>query len=143
MHRYSKTSKERLHTCDKRIINVFQHVLIQIDHTILCGHRGPAEQNRLYGLDLTKVRWPKSDHNFTPSRAVDAGPYPLIWPDLEERPETYVKDVGQFILFAGVVLGTAFRFGTPLGWGGDWNRDWNMRDQKFDDLVHFYLIRRE
>jgi hypothetical protein len=89
------------------------------------------------------VRWPKSNHNFTPSLAVDAGPYPLIWPDKEERPESYVKDVGQFVLFAGYVLATADHLEVELGWGGDWDRDWDMRDQNFDDLVHFYLIRKE
>lgn len=143
MPKYSRTSSRRLYTCDDQIILVFEDVLTRFDHTILCGHRGPAEQNRLYGLNLTEVRWPESNHNFTPSRAVDAGPWPLVWPDLKNRPGSYVKDIGQFILFAGYVLATADQMRVQLGWGGDWDRDWDMRDQRFDDLVHFYLLRKE
>ncbi|KKK66847.1 hypothetical protein LCGC14_2959950, partial [marine sediment metagenome] len=25
-------------------------------------------------------------------------------------------------------------------WGGDWDLDWNVRDNVFDDLGHFELI---
>jgi peptidoglycan LD-endopeptidase CwlK len=43
-------------------------------------------------------------------------------------------------LFAGYVLATAKAMGIDLRWGGDWNRDTEVRDNSFDDLVHFEIV---
>ena len=69
-----------------------------------------------------------SHHNSDPSRAVDVAPYPIDWNDTE-----------RFGRFAGFVLGMAAAMGIPLRWGGDWDRDNDTHDQKFNDLVHFEL----
>ena len=42
--------------------------------------------------------------------------------------------------FAGFVLGIAKSIGITLRWGGDWDRDWTVMDNKFDDFPHFELI---
>jgi hypothetical protein len=65
-----------------------------------------------------------------PAEAVDAAPYPIDWKDRE-----------RFSYFAGVVLGIAQSQGLQLTWGGDWDRDWQLRDNTFDDLLHFELPR--
>jgi peptidoglycan L-alanyl-D-glutamate endopeptidase CwlK len=41
--------------------------------------------------------------------------------------------------FAGFVKGVASQMGIPIRWGGDWNSDNNLKDNKFDDLPHFEL----
>ncbi len=43
-------------------------------------------------------------------------------------------------LFAGYVLATAKAMGIDLRWGGDWSMDFEVRDNQFDDLVHFEIV---
>ena len=31
--------------------------------------------------------------------------------------------------------------GVEIRWGGDWDSDTQVKDNKFDDLVHFELIK--
>jgi peptidoglycan L-alanyl-D-glutamate endopeptidase CwlK len=35
------------------------------------------------------------------------------------------------------VLGIAQSMGINLRWGGDWDKDWEVQDNKFDDFPHF------
>ncbi len=37
-------------------------------------------------------------------------------------------------------MGIASQMGTPLRWGGDWDGDTELRDQKFVDLPHFEVL---
>jgi hypothetical protein len=34
----------------------------------------------------------------------------------------------------------ASSMGIKIRWGGDWNGDWKVKDNHFDDLPHFELI---
>ena len=88
--------------------------------------------NKLYDEGRTKVRYPDGRHNFNPSRAVDVTPYPVNWEDRERQ-----------TLFAGFVLGTARSMGINLRWGGDWDQDFQVMDNRFDDFPHFELINKE
>ena len=40
-------------------------------------------------------------------------------------------------LFAGFVMGIATGMGIDIRWGGDWNQNDQVKDNKFDDLPHF------
>ena len=40
-------------------------------------------------------------------------------------------------LFAGFVLGLARGMGINLRWGGDWDQDFEVMDNRFDDFPHF------
>lgn len=40
MFKLSQMSKERLETCDERLITIVSDVLKVMDITVLCGHRG-------------------------------------------------------------------------------------------------------
>ena len=93
------------------------------------GHRSKDRQNALYEEGKTKVKYPQGRHNKFPSRAADVVPYPIDWDDRE-----------RFHLFAGFVLGTAKQMGVLLRWGGNWNINWFVDDNKFDDFPHFELI---
>ena len=42
-------------------------------------------------------------------------------------------------MFAGFVLGVANQMGINLRWGGDWDQDFEVQDNKFDDFPHFEL----
>ena len=129
MYKYSKTSKGRLSTCDERLQKVFNEVIKYVDCSILEGHRNEERQEKLFKEGKTKVHYPKGRHNSKPSRAVDVTPYPVDWADRERQ-----------TLFAGFVLGLAARMGITLRWGGDWNMNFEVKDNRFDDFPHFELI---
>ena len=129
MPRFGKKSKEQLATCNEKLRRVFNEVIKTVDCSILEGHRGKDRQNALYKEGKTKVKYPNGRHNEFLSRAADVVPYPIDWDDRE-----------RFHLFAGFVLGTAKQMGIKLRWGGDWNINWFVDDNKFDDFPHFELI---
>tara|TARA_R110002012_G_scaffold122078_1_gene271927 strand:+ start:15866 stop:16261 length:396 start_codon:yes stop_codon:yes gene_type:complete len=126
MPRFGKKSKERLSTCDDRLQKVFNEVIKYVDCSILEGHRSEKRQNKLYKEGKTKVMYPKGRHNASPSLAVDVAPYPIDWDDRE-----------RFTLFAGFVIGVASGMDITLRWGGDWNMNFEVNDNKFDDFPHF------
>lgn len=128
MPQFSARSREILHTCDSQLILIFNRVVVTFDCTVISGHRDEREQNDLFQRGLSKLRYPNSLHNHQPSRAVDVVPYPINWNDRERM--TY---------FAGFVLGIAEQERVHLRWGGDWNGDWQVKDNNFDDLAHFEL----
>ena len=129
MNHWSATSAARPATCDLRLVEVFDHVLQIVDCSVLAGHRNEVMQDQLYDDGKSQVRWPLSKHNVTPSGAIDIAPYPINWGDRE-----------RMTLFAGIALGVADAKGIALRWGGDWNHDFQVVDNGFDDLVHFELM---
>jgi peptidoglycan L-alanyl-D-glutamate endopeptidase CwlK len=128
MPRFGKRSLKQLSTCHADLSEVFYEVIKTVDCSVLEGHRSKDRQNALYEEGKTKVKYPKGRHNHSPSRAVDVVPYPIDWNDRE-----------RFHLFAGFVLGIAKSKGIHLRWGGDWNQNWEVDDNQFDDFPHFEL----
>ena len=45
MPKFGRKSRERLETCHKDLQVLFNHVIENIDCSVLCGHRGEKEQN--------------------------------------------------------------------------------------------------
>ena len=129
MPKFGKRSKERLATCDERLQKVFNEVINYVDCSVLEGHRGEREQNKYFAEGKSKVQYPLGRHNAKPSRAVDVVPYQIDWNDRE-----------RFHLFAGFVLGIAYSMDISLRWGGDWNQNFEVDDNNFDDFPHFELI---
>ena len=125
---FSNKSKANLETCEPELQDIFNTVIEWFDCTILEGHRGEERQNQLCDEGKSQVRYPNSKHNSTPSRAVDVIPYPIDWEDRE-----------RMTFFAGWVMAIAKMQGTALRWGGDWDKDTQVKDNSFDDLVHFEL----
>ena len=125
MPRFGRKSKERLATCDKRLQDVFNEVIKHVDCSVLEGNRNEERQNKLFDEGKTKVKFPDGRHNSSPSLAVDVTPYPVDWSDRERQ-----------TLFAGFVLGIANRMGITLRWGGDWDMDFKVMDNRFDDFPH-------
>ena len=128
MPKFGKRSKNALHSCDERLIKVFDEVIKTVDCSVLEGHRGQSKQDKYYEEGKSKVKYPSGRHNKLPSMAVDVAPYPIDCNDRE-----------RFHLFAGFVLGIAKSMGINLRWGGDWNQNWFVDDNKFDDFPHFEL----
>jgi len=120
MPKFSNRSKERLATAEQPLQDLFNKVIQYVDCTILEGHRGADRQNQLYQEGKTKVRFPNSKHNSTPSRAVDVVPYPIDWGDIE-----------RFNCFANFVKGVAVGMDIKIKWGGDF--------KGFYDAPHYQL----
>mgnify|MGYP003132821581 FL=1 len=125
----------RLMTCRAPLVAVMSRVVLRYDCTILCGRRSRAEQDEAFRGGFSKVEWPDSKHNVENpaalANAVDAIPYPINW-----------NDLAGIRHFAGFVLGVASEVepGVIFRWGGDWDRDRDLNDQTFNDLVHFEIM---
>lgn len=134
MPSFGKESTSKLSTCDPKLIKLFNEVIKYYDCIVICGNRSKAEQDKAVKEGKSKTPFPKSKHNTSPSKAVDVAPY------FAEAPHIHWNDTGSFIHFAGFVKGIAATMDIKIRWGGDWDSDWDMKDQTFNDLPHFELI---
>lgn len=138
MAKWSQDSLDQLATVDIRLVHLFNEVVKNFDCKVLEGKRDVERQMLNVQKGVSKTM--NSKHVYplgAPSLAVDVAPYPLRWPNRESQ--TYVKDVARFYLFAGYVKAHAEALGLNIRWGGDWDMDWDILDQVFDDLVHFEI----
>ena len=126
---WSKHSGRELLSLDNRLQSVLNEVLRICDCSIIEGHRSPERQQILFDTGKSQLPPGKSKHNKFPSEAVDLAPYPIDWKDRE-----------RFTLFAGLVIGVGAILGYNIRWGGDWDQDWKVKDNNFDDLVHFEIL---
>jgi len=127
--KFSKVSLARLLTCDIALQQLFLEVVKFFDCTVECGHRGKEAQDAAFAAGRSKLQWPRSKHNTTPSQAVDVSPYPVNY-----------KDVQRYYYFAGQVTQFAREMKIAVRWGGDWDSDTFVNDQNFNDLVHWELV---
>lgn len=156
MKYYGSISNARLDTTYPDLQIVFGEVIKVFDNSIIYGSRSVAIQFDLYksGRSFIGGKWIitnknlvvtncdginiKSNHNYNPSRAIDAIPYPINW-----------NDVKRMHYFAGFVMSTAIRLKEEgkiihdIRWGGDWDRDTEVGDETFMDLAHFEIILNE
>jgi peptidoglycan L-alanyl-D-glutamate endopeptidase CwlK len=128
MASFSPASLEKLSTCDERLQIVLKEAIRHFDFTVTCGHRGQADQDRAVAEGKSKTPWPTSKHNSFPAMAVDVAPYPIDWNDLL-----------RFAYLAGHIMECAAQMGIKLRWGGDWDRDTRVSDERFKDLPHFEI----
>ena len=128
MPKFGRKSRERLSSCNEKLQKVFNEVIKHVDCSVLEGHRSKDRQNKLFEEGKTKVKYPNGRHNRQPSSAVDVTPYPVDWKDRERQ-----------TLFAGFVIGVASQMDIKLRWGGDWDQDFQVVDNRFDDFPHFEI----
>lgn len=128
MATFSKKSLDKLNSCHLDLQKLFLEVVKHYDCTILCGYRSQKDQEKALKEGNSKLGWPNSPHNKSPSLAVDVVPCPIDW-----------NNTKAFYHFAGFVRATALQMGVNLIWGGDWDSDFDLIDQKFNDLPHFEI----
>ena len=129
MANFGDRSTANLATCRPELVRVAQIVIVHFDFAVICGQRGREEQERAFLEGYSKVHWPESKHNTEPlSEAFDLAPYPIDWDDRD-----------RFVLLAGHVLQAGYEAGIEIVWGGDWNRNNIIKDERFQDLGHFQL----
>jgi len=128
---------QRLATCHDDLQQLFEAVNQIVPCYPIVGHRTKADQDAAFAKKASKLQWPHSKHNSMPSLAVD------VVPDMV--PETDKLDldwnyIAHFYYLAGVVRAEAQRLGIRVRWGGDWDSDGNLKENTFNDLVHFELV---
>lgn len=134
MPHFSKTSKKRLATCEQDLQTLFNYVIRYFDCKIICGERTKKAQEKAFNEGFSKVHYPNSKHNRSPSMAVDVVPYPVEW-----------KNTKRMKFFAGYVLGIAQRMfndgeiNHKVISGLDWDADTILKDTTFKDHPHFQL----
>ena len=136
MPRFGNRSTSNLETCDAKIQRIMYEVVQFYDCTILTGHRTEEVQNAKFAEGTSEVSWPNSKHNTKPSMAVDVAPWPIPtnWGD------TVWKERTKFYELKAIIFFVAAKHGISIRWGGDWDRDYDYTDNKFDDLVHFEIV---
>lgn len=138
---FSTHSLNQLATAHYLWTQIMTYVLedLGIDHKILQGHRGEEEQNKAFNEGRSKLKWPESKHNSFPSFAIDAVPCPIKWNSKDPRElEKYKQEMVRFATIVQMVA--KFKFGATVRWGGDWNRDWSLMDNVFNDYPHLELV---
>lgn len=124
--KFSQRSLNHLNGCHPLLRRLMLSVVEETDISILCGFRGEKEQNEAFERGTSKLKWPKSKHNISPSMAVDAVPYPVDWHD-----ERRFREMGQIVKQHWERIPVDERLGYSLSWGGDW--------KSFKDFPHFEL----
>ena len=137
MASFSSISAERLDTCELPLQELFNFVVIYRDCTVLDGHRNKQAQDKAYEDKASKVKWPDSNHNKSPSRAADIMPWydakPHVrWPVHPDKAlqrlhegsmsqDAFIQnmlDWTDLYAFAGFVLGAAQHMKVYVRWGG-------------------------
>ena len=121
MYRFGKKSKERLKGVDSNLVKVLNELIKIMDVTIIEGVRSKERQEQLLAQGKTKTKYSKH----ITGKAVDLAPYPINWEDRE-----------MFHYMGGMLRGIGQSMGLKIRWGGDWDSDRDINDNKFDDLVH-------
>jgi peptidoglycan L-alanyl-D-glutamate endopeptidase CwlK len=129
MPTFGKRSMGALGSAHPDLRRLFTEVVKHFDCAVLEGHRDEETQNRMLADGKSQLPWPRSKHNAFPARAVDVVPYPIDWSDTQ-----------RMHLFAGFVKGVAVQLGIGIRWGGDWDSDTEVKDERFRDLPHFELV---
>lgn len=140
MATFGQKSKDKLATAHPKLQLVMNEAIKAYDFTVLYGNRSVEEQFELFkkgrelqadgtwkkvGATVTNLdgKTKKSNHNYSPSRAVDIAPYPIDW-----------EDEKRFKELADVVKQCAKNLNIKIVWGGDW---------AMHDTPHFELDKSE
>ena len=124
MYKFGKRSRNRLKGVDSRLVNVLNELIKIMDVTVIEGLRSAERQEELLAKGATKVKYSKHMEG----KAVDIAPYPIDWNDRE-----------RFHYMGGMIRGIAKALNLDIRWGGDWDSDGEIKDNKFDDLVHIEI----
>lgn len=126
--KFDAGSAKRLADAHPLIQKVMNAAREQKEFRILDSQRGRAAQEEAFRKGNSKAHFGQSAHNWSPSVAVDIAPVPLDW-----------NDRASFIALSKIILPLAKEMGVPLRFGGDWNMNGVLTDEKLSDLPHYEL----
>jgi len=146
MYHYGKRSMRHYITLDPDLQLIGTELLLEYDHSIICGHRTVAEQQRLYSMEPPRTQIDgitiKGKHNFNPSKAMDIVPYKKGYDPFKPTEKNYARFYFMMGIVRGIVnrLIRAKRITHDVRFGLDWNRNDIFTDQVFHDLPHIELV---
>jgi peptidoglycan L-alanyl-D-glutamate endopeptidase CwlK len=129
MPKFNDKSLSILNTAHPDLIRLFMAVIEEYDCSIICGYRNKADQEKAFNEGNSKAHFGSSPHNFIPSLAVDAVPYPSLWADDQK-----LKELG------GIIQIKAIDLGIEIMWGGNFK---NFIDMPHYELLHWKQIKSE
>ncbi len=139
---YSFGSRSRafLLTCHSDLIQLGEEAIRTSPFDFSCteGVRSAEVQRQKVAAKLSKVTFSK--HQVVPSRAVHFDPFPVQYPKPGEEPlMVTVKAYARYYMLAVHIMTTAKRLNIDVRGGFDWDGDFDIQDQTFDDLAHYEL----
>lgn len=143
MHKFSAVSQMRLDTAHIDLQLIFKRVLPHFDHSILCGHRSKPDQEACHRAGNSQLQWPESKHNSSPSRAIDAAPWDQYIRNIDWKDKKRMYYLAGHVRMMAIELLEQGKITHKLRYGGDWDGDTHVLDEKFRDLVHWELIPNE
>jgi len=133
MRKWGDKSKEVRADLHPTLVHYLDRALQEVaDISLICGHRNQADQMKAYFSGNSTLMWPQGKHNSLPSLAVDFRPYPM--------PKFKAKVWAALAYTAGRIIQMAAEDGVKIRWGGDWDADGDLTNQKFDDLFHLEVV---
>jgi peptidoglycan L-alanyl-D-glutamate endopeptidase CwlK len=126
MPKFSKRSTKELDTVHIVLQRLLKRVIERTDFTVLCGHRGQAAQDAAAAEGKSKLKFPFSRHNTSPSMAVDVAPWPIDWNDMQR-----FRELAEIMKEEWAAMPEDQKLRYELVWGGDW--------KTFVDAPHFEL----
>lgn len=137
MPTFGNTSTRRIRSCHTVLQVLFTRIVAKRDISITEGERGEAKQNLYFDRGLSKLKYPQSKHNSSPSMAADVVPYPEMWNNLAAFKEIRLLILDEWELMKKEHL----TGGYELRHGADWDMDGDTTDQTFMDWPHWELIK--
>lgn len=142
MFKFSVTSRQRLETCHPDLIKIFETAIkmSDVDFGIAEGFRDVERQMKLFKEGKSKIDGihRKGKHNYNPSHAVDIYAY---YENKAQWDSEHLCYISGIIKAVSELLYKENKISHQIRWGGNWDRDGIiLKDQSFDDLVHFELI---
>jgi len=134
MPKFGEESLKNLKTLHPELQRLLVEAIKRVDFKITCGFRGQFEQHKAFIEGVSEKDWPNSKHNTYPSEAADVV---LYYP--EGQHIRWNEKENQY-MFIGALRGMAWMMGINLRVGADWNGNFDIRDQKFHDIVHIEVI---
>ena len=142
MPEFGKISNEKISECHADLQLILNTAIRIIDFSVIEGWRGEEEQNKFFKTGLSKSQWPDSKHNSSPSMGADVVPYPII---LRGRNVWKKENHGRFAYLAGIIQTVAYSLYWQnktthlIRWGGDFDNDTDISNDRFLDLGHIEL----
>ena len=131
MPRFGQDSQKKLRMVHPSLRQLFERVVVEFDMKVIEGERSKERQKQLVEEGASKTL--NSKHIIQAdgwAHAVDVAPYPIDW-----------NNVAPYYYMAGRIIELARTQGVKVRWGGDWDMDGDLTEEKFLDLVHFELVR--
>ena len=122
---WGQTSRTMLAQCAPDLQVLWNRVIarddLPFDLKVTCGYRGEADQNKAYAEKKSRLKFPNSKHNKSPSLATDVSPFvdgTISWDwKLYNQLAPIVKNEWEKMTTEAKVRGRTL---PKLVWGGDW-----------------------